>query len=1396
MSKTEDIGLSIESNDTSPPVTSDFGGDDSTEIETSDSTSAFGQTSDENSERVIADDNERDLSLNNLDQNTIIESDDDKTEDNLYLEDTLEYKNQEYIVTVEVKRDAELPKDTVLEVERLNESDKIFGKYKEKTLEKIEKKEEDIKSLDLYDITLYSKEELVQPKAPVKVEITYREQEKENNASPDDTEVVHFKDDGNIEVLKSKDDPETKDSGSDLAFITTSFSIYAIVKKDSEKVFRHTYKFENVDGSQYTFKLNSGSNTDTQIIKDGESLHGIGTPRIASGENFNGWFEYDKETDTYGKEVKFDAPILVTEDKTIYVRPNLGKVFYATFYDDVEGEKILEKIQVPNANGVGKVDLTSISALSPISTQSFAGWSLTKGGPVISQDKDAYPITGDISFYPIFKDSFRLEFNTGDIDDGAPYIPSRMVFKGESAQSVKPEDPKRAGYRFGGWFLAENGQGGTFNFSTPFTKDTVIYAHWIQDKADYTVIYWQQSKSDNKNASAATKTYDYAGQESRTGNVGQTVYLTSSDRTPKEVGFEYTDLRGQTSTVVKADGSSVINVYFNRKLMTMRFYLPAVSSNIPHYYTSYWMSANTRVYTGLYGTSLEENGYDWPFHEGYMWHYPATTGYPGMSYLGEFVFPSNTYDRTGREIRLFRKANYYASGINFYKQNIDGTYSDTPSDIGTGTGGRFTFSEKYAGFTVSQYRRWDGNWYYAASGQRIEPSTGLEIRYERQKYNINIVDPLNDGVVSTLPDVLYEDNIVNHKPASAPRPSMPGYEWDGKWYKDKQLTEEYNWDAKMPAHDIKVYAGYRKAKYDITIDPNGGVLLQGQPSHLKLEYGEKIKEYFDVKRDYVADSEGDYYYRYDTKDNDPNKERRAFYTQNPNEINTDPNTKYRFEKDAYSLIGWYLVNPDGTTRLYNFNGVVAGDTTLRAIWRRLGDFKLKYSDIVYDYNSKKPLVGEDGGQIQAFDVTQDPNKYDDQSHAILPHRPYVEKSEKYRFRGWYYNGKIYNPYDEITVEAKLANEDKEIIIYPVFKEVDDLLVEVTKLIYDGNGGSRQENGQEASRVEITKIDGKDILVNQSTLTADKDYFTRVGYDLIGWNDSKEEADKGNIKFTFKQEIGIDNLEDKANTLYAVWKPKLYTIKVTKKVIGNESDKDRSFTFSPGGALPAQNFFLKDGESKIIKDVPYNSVITIDEQAYEGFTVKETISHLNEDDEVIKSYEATNAAQAVVDGDMEIIFTNERNQQELLIQKVDVANMDKGLTGAVFTLYPLDANGSRQEEGKISDLTSNEEGYLPQQMLKLGTYELVEVKAPDGYQLEQKPIRIAVTSTSISVIQNDNAREVTLNQDDGVYSAKITNSSGIELPNTGGVGRFTVYLIGLSLILPAGLALYYKNKKAY
>ena len=93
----------------------------------------------------------------------------------------------------------------------------------------------------------------------------------------------------------------------------------------------------------------------------------------------------------------------------------------------------------------------------------------------------------------------------------------------------------------------------------------------------------------------------------------------------------------------------------------------------------------------------------------------------------------------------------------------------------------------------------------------------------------------------------------------------------------------------------------------------------------------------------------------------------------------------------------------------------------------------------------------------------------------------------------------------------------------------------------------------------------------------------------------------------------------------------------------------------------------------------------------------------------------------------------------------------------------------------------------------GTVTLTETSQPEGYLPLEGPavVQIQVKETGITVTAAINGTEISYpyierDQDTGVWTVRILNSSGVELPHTGGLGTGIYTLSGLLLLAIAGV----------
>lgn len=120
----------------------------------------------------------------------------------------------------------------------------------------------------------------------------------------------------------------------------------------------------------------------------------------------------------------------------------------------------------------------------------------------------------------------------------------------------------------------------------------------------------------------------------------------------------------------------------------------------------------------------------------------------------------------------------------------------------------------------------------------------------------------------------------------------------------------------------------------------------------------------------------------------------------------------------------------------------------------------------------------------------------------------------------------------------------------------------------------------------------------------------------------------------------------------------------------------------------------------------------------------------------------------------------------------IGNVDYKMVQATFYATP-DLTGD-----KVDSLTTNEDGLGYIYGLAYGDYYLVETKAPDGYNKLLQPEKFTINAVSHQ-------------EDSGIT---VSNSTGAELPSTGGMGTTPITLLALTLIGFSSIALLYKHKK--
>ncbi|MBP6136892.1 MAG: InlB B-repeat-containing protein, partial [Clostridia bacterium] len=559
----------------------------------------------------------------------------------------------------------------------------------------------------------------------------------------------------------------------------------------------------------YNFKVD-GQLVQTQIVKNNEFLLQPEAPEKAD-HKFIGWYVGDNPID-------FSQAVTVTLTEEFDAVAKFEKVYYVFFMDCVGDDARVFKTK----EGTSGTQVFTTDVILPLgSTQAVTGWykdQVLTDGPV----GDYYTIEeANQNLWPKIENGNYLYFVSGE---NGTYIEPQFVPPGKN--TVEPTAPTRPGYTFSHWSETEGGA--VYTFGQPLAANLTLYAVWTpKSNTSYTVVFWKQSVNDNKNATNDEKTYDFAESEVRTAASGATVSPTTADGNKSYPNFHYNASKSESVTV-KGDGTTILNIYYDRNLLTIDFY---------RYQSSGWSGSWVidQTMTGLYGQTLAQNGYTWPSSSRWSrWNASGST----LTFLDSFIFdPIQDYLDPNKTdtIRLQQRSLDTDATITHYKENLDGTWSKA-NEIKSG-GGTFYLGDKYTGFTVAYYSTNGTTWHSGTSGQGVSYSTKLYIRHTRNSY---ILTFYNYNAVAKTEELKFEAPLSGQSGYVPPKPAgLPDeYVFKG-WYKDSACSEPFNFATEtMPSNNLMIYAKWAPPVVAGTIYLN--TEGTGIPVEKTLTYGQKI----------------------------------------------------------------------------------------------------------------------------------------------------------------------------------------------------------------------------------------------------------------------------------------------------------------------------------------------------------------------------------------------------------------------------------------------------------------------------------------------------------------------------------------------------------------------------
>ena len=114
-------------------------------------------------------------------------------------------------------------------------------------------------------------------------------------------------------------------------------------------------------------------------------------------------------------------------------------------------------------------------------------------------------------------------------------------------------------------------------------------------------------------------------------------------------------------------------------------------------------------------------------------------------------------------------------------------------------------------------------------------------------------------------------------------------------------------------------------------------------------------------------------------------------------------------------------------------------------------------------------------------------------------------------------------------------------------------------------------------------------------------------------------------------------------------------------------------------------------------------------------------------------------------------------------------------------------------GTITEVTTDGNGVAKFQGLDSGTYYLHETEAPVGYNLLKGDVTVAITATYGEDGQVTSSTATSTSNGQYQQTQPVENKSGVELPETGGIGTTIFYIVGGVLFVGAAVLLIVKRR---
>lgn len=302
-------------------------------------------------------------------------------------------------------------------------------------------------------------------------------------------------------------------------------------QESSISVFSISPDPDNTTYCTYEFYVN-GEKVDTQIVKNGDTLL---EPQVEAqdGKVFTRWdpaVSFGKISGLTGEDRTFRVNAVFADGYYVYFKDNTGRII-AT-----KTGKSGDMITFEDVNFAVGTD------------EAITGWYTDS---TLTNKVESVTIkNSNITLYAKVETGYWITFES----NGGSYV--APVFYATSAPAADPTAPTKPGYTFAGWYtdkdLTEKAA-----FST-IKENRTVYAKWTAaNQTKYTVIHWQENVDDDK--------FSFKESETKTGTTGELTTATAKS-------YDGFNVRGIEQKTIAGDGSTIVNVFYERNEYTINFW--------------------------------------------------------------------------------------------------------------------------------------------------------------------------------------------------------------------------------------------------------------------------------------------------------------------------------------------------------------------------------------------------------------------------------------------------------------------------------------------------------------------------------------------------------------------------------------------------------------------------------------------------------------------------------------------------------------------------------------------------------------------------------------------------------------------------------------------------------